>query len=157
MPRLTAPLPWSRTASRALVRMSWLGVFALSAAAFPAAAQTPRAELRCTPAARHLAFDCTAQLTRGGAPLTGAELAVSADMPSMPMAHNVKPVTATPSAVPGEYTFPLDLEMYGEWAVRLRLSAPVRDLLVVHLRFTKTGVAPATPAASGGGRALHRH
>jgi hypothetical protein len=63
-------------------------------------------------------------------------------MPSMPLAHSVRPVTATPGAAPGEYRFRLALEMRGEWAVKLRLSGPVRDQLILHYDFDGTRASP---------------
>jgi hypothetical protein len=66
-------------------------------------------------------------------------------MPSMPMAHNVKPVKAQPTKTPGEYRARLDLEMTGEWAVKLRLAGPVRDQLVLHYEFDERGARPVTP------------
>jgi hypothetical protein len=51
-------------------------------------------------------------------------------MPSMPMAHNVKPVKAAPGAAPGEYTARIKLEMFGEWALKLDVRKPVRDQIV---------------------------
>jgi hypothetical protein len=56
-------------------------------------------------------------------------------MPSMPMAHNLKPVKALPGKNPGEYRARLELEMHGEWAVKLRISGPVRDQIVKKMRF----------------------
>jgi hypothetical protein len=64
-------------------------------------------------------------------------------MPSMPMAHAVRPVTAAPGQAPGEYTLRLTLEMLGEWAIKLRLGGPVRDQLILHYNFDRTGAAPA--------------
>lgn len=66
-------------------------------------------------------------------------------MPSMPMAHNVKPARARPGATPGEYRVMLDLEMLGDWTVKLRLAGPVRDLLLLDLRFDEKGAQPAPP------------
>ena len=51
-------------------------------------------------------YDCVIRLKRAGQPLTGADITVGADMPSMPMAHNVKPVKAKPGKAPGEYLAP---------------------------------------------------
>ena len=73
----------------------------------------------------------------------GAQLSIGADMPSMPMAHNIKPVKAKPGSKPGEYAARLDLEMTGEWAVKLRLSGPVRDQLVLHYEFDEKGARPS--------------
>jgi hypothetical protein len=106
-------------------------------------AQTPEAELRCKASGEDFVFDCTITLRRGGQPLAGAEVSMSADMPSMPMAHSVRPAKAQPGTKPGEYKARLDLEMLGEWAVKLRLDAPVRDLLVLHYEFDSKGAKPS--------------
>ena len=87
-------------------------------------------------------YDCLIRISQGGKPLSGAEVRVGADMPSMPMAHNVKPVKARPGKAPGEYRATLDLDMTGEWTVKLRLSGAVRDVLVLHHVFTESGTAP---------------
>ena len=115
---------------------------ALLFAAAPALAQRVQADLDCKPAKGLLTYDCTIRLSRGGKPLEGAQVSVGADMPSMPMAHNVKPVKAAPGGKPGEYRARLELEMTGEWAVKLRLSGPVRDQLIVHYEFSETAVSP---------------
>ena len=120
----------------------WICVL-LALAAVPAAAQGTRAELDCKFTGTDFVYDCMIRLARAGAPLTGAQLTVGADMPSMPMAHNVKPVKAKPAKNPGEYQARLDLEMTGEWAVKLRLSAPVRDQLILHYEFDEKGARPA--------------
>lgn len=114
----------------------------LFAMSMPAAAQRVDAELQCKPTGTDFVYDCLVRLSRGAQPLSGARVSIGADMPSMPMAHNVKPVKATPAGRPGEYRATLDLDMLGEWAIKLRISGPVRDLVVVHYDFTETGTAP---------------
>lgn len=104
-----------------------------------ALAQSPQAQLDCKPSGEDFVYDCTVMLTRGGRPLDGAEVAVGADMPSMPMAHNVRPAKAKPGTKPGEYKVRLKLEMLGEWAVKLRLSGPVRDQIILHYEFDRKG------------------
>jgi hypothetical protein len=103
-----------------------------------ASAQT-RADMQCKATGKDLIYDCVIRLARGGEPVNGAQLTVGADMPSMPMAHSVKPVKARPGKGPGEYRVRLDLEMQGEWAVKLRLAGPVRDQLVLHYEFDERG------------------
>ena len=103
-----------------------------------AAAQT-RADMQCKATGKDLIYDCVIRLARSGEPVSGAQLTVGADMPSMPMAHSVKPVKARPGKGPGEYLVRLDLEMQGEWAVKLRLAGPVRDQLVLHYEFDQRG------------------
>jgi hypothetical protein len=111
---------------RALVLLALCGI------AFPAAAQRLDAQVDCKPTKQDLVYDCRILLTeaRSGTPVSGAELAVGADMPSMPMAHNVKPVKAAPGAAPGEYSARIELEMFGEWALKLDVRKPVRDRIV---------------------------
>lgn len=116
----------------------WTGlVLGVTLALSCEAAERARAEVRCAPAGVALTYDCVIRLThaRTGAPLTGARLTVGADMPSMPMAHAVRPVTATPAGEPGLYRARIELEMTGEWALQLTLSAPFRDRIVSRQRF----------------------
>jgi hypothetical protein len=117
--------------------------FLLCAFAFPAHAQAIKAELDCRFTGTDFVYDCVVRLARGGSPLAGVQVSVGADMPSMPMAHNLKPVKAKPGGKPGDYEARLDLEMTGEWAVKLRLSGPVRDQIVLHYDFDEKGARPS--------------
>jgi len=110
---------------------------ALALAAAPAAAQRLAADVDCKPTKHDLVYDCRIALkeAKSGKPVSGAEVAVGADMPSMPMAHNVKPVKAKPGAAPGEYDARIELEMYGEWALKLNVRGPARDVIVKKLDF----------------------
>jgi YtkA-like len=108
-----------------------------------ALAQAPKAELACKSTETDFVYDCTIRLSRAGKPLEGAQVTISADMPSMPMAHSVKPVKAQAGQTPGEYRAKLDLEMLGVWAVELRLAGPVRDQLVLHYEFDSRGATAA--------------
>src|SRR6266851_10060744 len=72
---------------------------------------------------------------RSGEALTGVDVTVGADMPSMPMAHNVKPAKAMPGNEPGTYRAHIKLEMHGDWVVKLDLAGPVRDRIVKSMRF----------------------
>ncbi len=121
--------------------MRWLALF-LVLVSGQAFSQKLNAKLDCKYTGTDFVYDCTITLQRGGQPLSGAQVTVGADMPSMPMAHNTKPVKATPTSTPGEYRARLELEMQGEWAVKLRISGPVRDQLVLHYLFTESGTAP---------------
>ena len=109
-----------------------LALMLLAAAPTTALAQRLDAEAECKPTKHDLVYDCRFVLkeAKTGKPVSGAELAVGADMPSMPMAHNVKPVKAAPGAAPGEYTARIELEMFGEWALKLDVRKPVRDRIV---------------------------
>ena len=111
-------------------------------AAWPALAQKVHGELACKPTKTDFIYDCDIRLARGSKPLEGAQVTVGADMPSMPMAHNVRPVKAVPGKSPGEYRASLDLEMLGEWAVKLRLAGPVKDQLILLYDFDEKGARP---------------
>lgn len=105
--------------------------------------QAATADLACKSTGTDFVYDCTIRLSRGGKPLEGVQVTMSADMPSMPMAHSVKPVKAQAGRKPGEYRAKLDLEMLGVWAVKLRLAGPVRDQLILHYEFDSSGATPA--------------
>ena len=116
--------------------------FLLIFASTPVAAQAVRAELQCKLTPTDYVYDCAIKLARDGRPLAGAVFTVGADMPSMPGAHSVKPVKAKPGKVPGAYEAKLDLEMPGEWAVKLRLARPVKDQLILLYDFDEKGAQP---------------
>jgi hypothetical protein len=115
-----------------------------------------KADVACRPTGTALQYDCTIALTnaRTNEPLSGVTLTVGADMPSMPMMHNVRPVTATPGAPAGTYQARVTLEMHGDWALQLNLSGPLRDRVVTVIRFDPDKAAPA-PAAKAPPR--HKH
>jgi hypothetical protein len=125
------------------------------------AADRARVTTICKPAADKFVYDCTFRLTnaRTGAPLADAEVVISADMPSMPMAHNVKPVAAGATGTVGEYAARLALEMHGDWALRLRISGPVKDQIVELRNFDAQGSGPPSKRAGGTpkGTSHHKH
>lgn len=114
-----------------------------------------KADIACQPTGKKLQYDCTIKLmdARTDEPLTGIDLAVGADMPSMPGAHNVRPVKAAASQASGSYQARLMLEMLGDWALRLDVSGRVRDRVIKVLRFEedKVQAAPATASPQPGG------
>ena len=101
------------------------------------AAERARADIACAPTEPALVYDCTITLTRAGdgGPVENAEVTVGADMPSMPMAHTIRPVPAGPAGAPGRYRARLELEMTGEWTVRVDVNGPLRDRVVRRLHF----------------------
>jgi len=109
-----------------------------------ACAQTVKAQLQCKLTRTDYVYDCAVNLARAGRPLAGADVTIDADMPSMPGMHAVVPVTAKPGKAPGEYAARLDLEMLGEWAVRLRLARPVQEQLILLYEFDEKGARPVT-------------
>ena len=122
-----------------MIRLS-LSLAAILASTVPAAAQERMgAEVSCTQVGTTMAYDCVLMLKgrNSGQPIQGAAILVGADMPSMPMAHNVKPVKAEPTGKPGEYKFRMVLDMHGEWALKIRLAKPRQDLIVHKMMFAK--------------------
>jgi branched-chain amino acid transport system permease protein len=99
-------------------------------------------------------LECTVQLRRAGQPLSDAQVKLGAHMPSMPMAHSVKPVAAAATATAGEYRGVLELEMEGVWAVAIDVSGKdLRDRIVMPVSVgdcetNKRCVAPPARPAS---------
>lgn len=130
-----------------------LAAAASAAACLPATAFAQvraKADVACGPTPTALQYDCIIKLTnaRTSEPLSGVTLTVGADMPSMPMMHNVRPVTAAPRAEPGSYQVRLMLEMHGDWMLQLNLSGPLRDRVVTIVRF-EPGRATLAPEPEG--------
>lgn len=95
------------------------------------------ADIECRPAGQGPVYDCLIRLAdaKTRAPVPNAKFTVSADMPSMPMAHNLRPVPAAPGAQPGTYRVRLALEMHGAWTLKLRVSSPVQELVRKNMDF----------------------
>ena len=111
---------------------------ALALTASPAFAQERMdADVSCKRVGQTMEYDCLLMLKGklSGHPIQGAGIVVGADMPSMPMAHNVKPVKAEATGKPGEYKFRMTLDMHGEWALKIRLAKPRQDLIVYKMMF----------------------
>ena len=106
----------------------------LSSAA--SAGERAKADVDCKATGEKLVYDCMIMLMnkKSGDPIPGAKIVVKADMPSMPMAHNVAPVNAIAMGKPGSYHARLKLDMLGEWALTIDISGPLRDRLVKKLQ-----------------------
>ncbi len=127
---------------RAGLAAAWL----LCAAAPAVAGERAAAEIDCEPTAESLVYSCTITVTgrKSAEPVLADTLTVKADMPSMPMAHNLRPVAAMPvTGEPGRYMAVLELEMHGEWALAVEVNGEtadsavrVRDKAVVKRQFT---------------------
>ena len=108
------------------------------------AAERVAAEVACEATKRSLVYDCMITLTgrEDGRPIDGAKVVVRADMPSMPMAHNVAPVSAEATGTPGMYFARIELAMHGEWALTIDVSGPTRDRIVRAMAFGATQREP---------------
>ena len=109
----------------------------LMASGLALAGERVAADVRCTATAEKLTYDCMIMLKgkKSGLPVEDAGIVVKADMPSMPLTHNVRPVRAAPGSMPGHYSARLELDMHGEWALTLDVSGPTRDRVVKKLQF----------------------
>ena len=118
--------PIARRSLRGLgLAMIW-SLCALSAQA--QVGNRPRVALQCLSYGMGPMLECTVELKRrDGSPLDGAQVTLGALMPSMPMAHTVKPRKAQPTGTPGQYRGTLELEMLGVWSVDVDISGPARD------------------------------
>ena len=118
----------------------------LAATGASIASERLKVDLTCEATDEHLVYTCTFAVTgrKSGKAIEGADFSVSADMPSMPMAHNVRPVKPEPGKEPGIYRANLELEMLGEWALKLTFREPVRDLLIEKIEFKDPG-PPSNP------------
>jgi hypothetical protein len=147
-------------AMRHAATLGWIAAAAMTTCVVSgdAADARAKADVSCRPAGEKLQYDCTIKLmdTRTNEPLTGVELTVAADMPSMPMAHNVRPAKATAAAEPGTYRVRVVLEMHGDWALRLDLVGPVRDRVIKLLRFQDDRVIDVPPPGRPSSRRLIR-
>lgn len=124
--------------TKAILASAYLAALGLLLApATATAAERADAKVTCTKTGKNLVYDCMIMLTgrKSKQPLTGAQILINADMPSMAMAHNVKPVKTTPAGKPGMYRAKLKLEMHGEWALKLKISGPTRDIVIRKIRF----------------------
>ena len=93
-------------------------------------------EVQCNSTEEKLIYDCMISLkdTKTKEKISGAKFMVSADMPSMPGAHNVKPVIAHSMGL-GKYHVILNLEMYGEWILKMDFTKPRRNRIVKKIIF----------------------
>ena len=104
------------------------------------AADKKSGQVECAATDVRLAYDCIITLTnkKTGQAIKDAEFTVSADMPSMPGAHAIKPAVVMNHGM-GMYHVQLVLEMYGEWALTMDFTQPNRDRVVTKVTITKTG------------------
>ena len=93
-------------------------------------------DVKCNSTEEKLVYDCMIYLTdtKTNEKMSEAKFMVSADMPSMPGAHNVKPVMAHSMGL-GIYHVRIKLEMYGEWVLKMDFTKARRDRIVKKMTF----------------------
>ena len=98
-----------------------------------------KSQTECTAANKKFQYNCNVLFLHKKKPLSGYSGIVGATMPSMAMAHNVKPVKFTEKeGMAGHYEFTIQLEMLGEWMFQYDISIPKRDRVMEKLIFNKT-------------------
>ena len=109
-----------------------------------AGGERPMVKVECAPTDEKLVFHCTFDVMgrKSHQPIEGAAFKVNADMPTMPLAHNVRPVRPEPVAgKPGSYEGSIELEMLGEWAIKMTFDKPVRDIVIEKVTFGDEAMA----------------
>ena len=114
------------------------GLLALVPAIALAAGERPTVKVQCKPTDEKLVFHCTFEVMgkKSHEPIEGAAFKVNADMSTMPLAHNVRPIRPEPVAgTPGRYEGKIEVEMLGEWTIKMTFDEPVRDIVIEKVTF----------------------
>ena len=129
-------------------------VFLLLPQSVAAESGRPRVELTCLSFGTGPMLECLVKVQRrDGTTLNNIQMTLGALMPSMPMAHTIRPVKAAPTGNPGEYKAVLELQMAGVWTVEIDLSGTVRDKVARNLQVDEcagSSRCTAAPAVPGG-------
>ena len=124
------------TARSGIAALAWLAALTMApwTEAHAQAGNRPQVGLRCLSYGMGPMPECVVDLRRrDGSPVDGAQVMLGALMPSMPMAHTIKPMRAAPTGKPGEYRATLELEMLGVWSVDIDISGPLREKVARNL------------------------
>ena len=98
-----------------------------------------KSQTECTATTKKFQYNCNVLFFHKKEPMSGYSGIVGANMPSMAMAHNVKPVKfSEKEGMAGHYEFTIQLEMLGEWMFQYDISIPKRDRVMEKLIFDKT-------------------
>ena len=93
-----------------------------------AQANMAKTHTSCMPHKQALTYACKVHLSAHSKPVSNADISVSADMPSMPMAHNMRQIMVTPVVgLAGQYEFILEFEMAGQWRLIYNILSPFVD------------------------------
>ena len=98
-----------------------------------------KSQTECTATSKKFQYNCNVLFINKKEPMSGYSGIVGATMPSMAMAHNVRPVKFTEKeGIAGHYEFTIQLEMLGEWMFQYDITNPKRDRVMEKLIFGKT-------------------
>ena len=97
-----------------------------------------KSQTDCKATSKKFQYNCNVLFLKKKEPMNGYSGFVGAKMPSMAMAHNVKPVKFSEKEdMTGHYEFTIQLEMLGEWMFQYDISIPTRDRVMEKLIFDK--------------------
>ena len=98
-----------------------------------------KSQTECTATSKKFQYNCNVLFIDKKEPMSGYSGIVGATMPSMAMAHNVKPVKfKEKEGMAGHYEFIIQLEMLGEWMFQYDITKPKRDRVLEKVVFDKT-------------------
>ena len=98
-----------------------------------------KSQTECTATSKKFQYNCNVLFMNKKEPMSGYSGIVGATMPSMAMAHNVRPSKFTEKeGMAGHYEFTIQLEMLGKWMFQYDISTPKRDRVMEKLIFDKT-------------------
>ena len=98
-----------------------------------------KSQTDCKATSKKFQYNCNVLFLQKKELMRGYSGFVGAKMPSMAMAHNVKPVKFSEKEdMTGHYEFTIQLEMLGEWMFQYDISIPTRDRVIEKLIFDKT-------------------
>tara|TARA_Y200000002_G_scaffold356473_1_gene338263 strand:- start:166 stop:621 length:456 start_codon:yes stop_codon:yes gene_type:complete len=98
-----------------------------------------KSQTDCNATSKKFQYNCNVLFLQKKELMRGYSGFVGAKMPSMAMAHNVKPVKFSEKEdMTGHYEFTIQLEMLGEWMFQYDISIPTRDRVMEKLIFDKT-------------------
>ncbi len=95
---------------------------------------------QCEPTQIQLSYHCSFVIKdkKTNKPVDNIKLIIGADMPSMPMAHHIRPVLATKTEEIGVFNARIQLAMYGKWLLTIKVTGSRNDILVDTVTFNKT-------------------
>ncbi len=118
-------------------------VFLLGLSPFSAFSMMVKSHTECRATNEKFQYNCRVVFLQKQEPITGYSGLVGANMPSMAMAHSVKPVEfIEKEKMPGHYEYTIQLEMLGEWMLQYDISRPKRNRVMEKLTFNKTASKP---------------
>ena len=116
---------------------------------------TTKSQTDCKATSKKFQYNCNVSFLQKKELMSGYLGFVGAKMPSMAMAHNVKPVKFSEKEdMVGHYVFTIQLEMLGEWMLQYDISIPKRDRVMEKLIFDN---AKSNPSDKKHNHSYHKH